>query len=162
MLSYQMRASVSVRRRVDAPEGVDDPEAVATKLMELTLRRCDVTWGPTVSHQRHTYGTTTSVETRSPFLRVDVDVFGAADWVVATVWAGDSRLCDRLAIEVLETEMSMREHPCLECVVGRSHPEFRYMVDALGAVLHDARCHFLATHFDGLLIDDDGHDLTVD
>ena len=68
MLHRPVSAGISLMLRSDDASPSDDLETAVTKLMELTLRSCDVTWGPGVTRTQHEYGTLQTYETQSPCL----------------------------------------------------------------------------------------------
>ena len=103
-----------------------DTESFATKLMEVMLRNCGVTWGPTVSREMLSFGPRTYIVTEDPPFLVEIDTIVAGGCSIATARIDDEHLLSEVALEACDLQIDT-DLSGLSICTGVSHPRYGYM-----------------------------------
>lgn len=129
------RASFTMGLRAESDLTASDVETAITKVMELVLRDCAVTWGPGISRESSPFGSIAYYLTLNPEMMVEIAVFSQAYTGVATVWIEDQDLIDSINESVMEWWF-VGDADFWTCS-GRSHPEFQFMVESTDAIFYE-------------------------
>lgn len=117
---------ITVWINIDSEMTLGDTESFATKLMEVMLRNCGVTWGPTVSREVLSFGPRTYIVTEDPPFLVEIDTILAGGCSIATVRIDDEHLLSEVALEACDLQIDTRLSGLSICT-GVSHPRYGYM-----------------------------------
>ena len=110
----------------DSGMTLGDSESFATKRMEVMLRNCGVTWGPTVSRELLSFGPRTYIVTEGPPFLVEIDTIIDGGCSIATVQIDDEQLFLEVALEACDLQAGTHLGGLSICT-GVSHPRYGYM-----------------------------------